>query len=542
MTMHALLLIVALVSQGAPAPSTDQVGQAYYLYMQGRVLDDANDLSGAAEKYRAALALLPDAAELRAELAGIYAQQGKFDDAQTEANHALTDDADNRSAHRILGLVQASAAQRATPDTARRGLLASAATHLEKVLANGARDPVAQLTLAEVYVQVERYPKAIESLKQFLIDRPGYPQAVMLLVQAYRGAGQTEAATDLLSTFRRDEADSPAAQLRNIGQLEARGAWTQAADAWVQLLAGDPDNVAYRLRYATALANGGDFDGGREVLTDLTRDRPKEVPAWYLLAQIEQRAGHLDAAETAAARISEIDSADARGPMALADIRASRSDYSGVVALLEPRVDKATDADVASGAFADMASTLGSAWVELGENRKAVRMLEAARKRAPDDRRVQFSLAATYEQARDYDRAERVFRDILASDPGDAPTLNYLGYMLADRGRKLDEAVTLIQKALTIDADNPSYLDSLGWAYFKQQQFDKATDPLERAAAAVPGSSVIQAHLGDLYLELGRYVEATAAYDRALSGDRDGLDASAVTRKRDRARSLSGKP
>jgi len=100
--------------------------------------------------------------------------------------------------------------------------------------------------------------------------------------------------------------------------------------------------------------------------------------------------------------------------------------------------------------------------------------------------------------------------------------------------------VSLIQKALAVDDDNPSYLDSLGWAYYKQDKLEAATSPLERAAAALPDSSVIQEHLGDVYLKSKRYIEAAAAFDRALAGDRDGLDAPAVMKKRDRARALSG--
>ena len=94
-----------------------------------------------------------------------------------------------------------------------------------------------------------------------------------------------------------------------------------------------------------------------------------------------------------------------------------------------------------------------------------------------------FSLAASYEGAKDFGKAERTFREVIAADPEHAPALNYLGYMLADRGRKLDEAVALILRALAIDGDNPSYLDSLGWAHVKQRRFADAIGPLERAAA-----------------------------------------------------------
>lgn len=135
--MLAWLLVAASATQASPAPSAESVGQAYYLYVQGRTLDDGNDLPGAEAKYREALALLPNAAELHAELAGVYAEEGKLDDAQAEATKGLSLDADNRSAHRVLGLVQATTAQRTTPEDARRAQLASAASHLTRAVAGG---------------------------------------------------------------------------------------------------------------------------------------------------------------------------------------------------------------------------------------------------------------------------------------------------------------------------------------------------------------------------------------------------------------------
>ena len=112
--------------------------------------------------------------------------------------------------------------------------------------------------------------------------------------------------------------------------------------------------------------------------------------------------------------------------------------------------------------------------------------------------------------------------------------------MLADRGQKLPEALGFIKRALAIDEDNPAYLDSLGWVYYRMGEFDNARAPLERAARQLPKVSVINEHLGDLYLQLKRYADAATAFDRALSGDRDGIDAAALEKKRDRARVLAG--
>ena len=79
--------------------------------------------------------------------------------------------------------------------------------------------------------------------------------------------------------------------------------------------------------------------------------------------------------------------------------------------------------------------------------------------------------------------AEGMLRDLIANDPLDAIALNSLGYMLAERGDRLEEAVTLLQRALKVEPDNPSYLDSLGWAYFRQGRVDLADPPLTQAAA-----------------------------------------------------------
>ena len=68
---------------------------------------------------------------------------------------------------------------------------------------------------------------------------------------------------------------------------------------------------------------------------------------------------------------------------------------------------------------------------------------------------------------------------MIARDPEHAAALNYLGYMLAERGERLDESVELIKRALAIDPDNGSYLDSLGWAYFKDGKLDLAVEQPE---------------------------------------------------------------
>jgi len=82
--------------------------------------------------------------------------------------------------------------------------------------------------------------------------------------------------------------------------------------------------------------------------------------------------------------------------------------------------------------------------------------------------------------------------------------LNYLGYMLADRGDKLNDSIAYVQRALALDPKNPAYLDSLGWAQFKLALYEPAEKNLRDALRYDQDDPAILEHLGDLLLATGR--------------------------------------
>jgi tetratricopeptide (TPR) repeat protein len=137
----------------------------------------------------------------------------------------------------------------------------------------------------------------------------------------------------------------------------------------------------------------------------------------------------------------------------------------------------------------------------------------------PEDKEyVLFLRGSNLERQKKYDQSEEVFRKVLAMDPDSAMTLNYLGFMLADHTTKLDDALTLIKRAIQIDPANGAYLDSLGWAYFKLGKFDLAEDNLTTAAQHNMGTDpTVQEHLGDLYQKTGRLKLAAAHWERAVA-------------------------
>ena len=130
---------------------------------------------------------------------------------------------------------------------------------------------------------------------------------------------------------------------------------------------------------------------------------------------------------------------------------------------------------------------------------------------------VNFLLGSMYERQKKYGAAEEMFKKILAEDPTNATVLNYLGYMLADRGLRLEEALGHVKKAVELEPQNGAYLDSLGWAYFKLGNYDLAEENLRKATERVPNDPTIQDHLGDLYQKTGRLRLAAAHWERALA-------------------------
>jgi len=130
-----------------------------------------------------------------------------------------------------------------------------------------------------------------------------------------------------------------------------------------------------------------------------------------------------------------------------------------------------------------------------------------------------FDLAAAYERMGKIEESVQTFQDILSKSPNHHPSLNYVSYMWAERGENLDQAELYVKRALRLDPENGSYLDTLGWIYYQQGNFQAAHRELLRAAELEPEESVIAEHLGDVVMKLNRPWEARSYYRIALMLD-----------------------
>jgi len=134
-----------------------------------------------------------------------------------------------------------------------------------------------------------------------------------------------------------------------------------------------------------------------------------------------------------------------------------------------------------------------------------------------DDRvTTMFMRGSMYERQKKFELAEAEFRKVLADDPDNASALNYLGYMMADRNSRLNEALDLINRALKKEPGNGAYLDSLGWVYFRMNRMQEAEDTLKLALDKMSKDPTVHDHLADVYMKQGKLKEAIQQWDASI--------------------------
>ncbi len=142
-----------------------------------------------------------------------------------------------------------------------------------------------------------------------------------------------------------------------------------------------------------------------------------------------------------------------------------------------------------------------------------------------------FARGITHEREDRWDQAEADFRKALELRPNQPQVMNYLGYSFVEMNENLDEALDLIERAVSLQPDSGYITDSLGWVYYQLGRYEEAVDPMELAVELVPVDPIINDHLGDVYWAVGRQREAEFQWLRALSFDPEDKDAERIRRK-----------
>ena len=144
---------------------------------------------------------------------------------------------------------------------------------------------------------------------------------------------------------------------------------------------------------------------------------------------------------------------------------------------------------------------------------KAIGLIKETKK---DHWYLYYSRGMSYERSNKWKKAEKDFLNALKLFPDQPLVLNYLAYSWIDFGIKLDKAENLIKKAIKLRPNDGYFVDSLGWAYYRQGMYLKAVEELEKAVSLVPNDPIINDHLGDALWRAGYINEAKYQWQRAL--------------------------
>ena len=149
----------------------------------------------------------------------------------------------------------------------------------------------------------------------------------------------------------------------------------------------------------------------------------------------------------------------------------------------------------------------------------------------PNDWDLFYARGICQERQKRWDKAEADFRKSLELQPDQAMVLNYMGYSFVEMNRNLDEALSMIERAIKLQPENGAIVDSYAWALFTLGRFQEALEPMERASLLEPVDPVVTDHLGDIYWAVGRRLEAQFEWHRALSFDPEDDAAERIRRK-----------
>lgn len=174
-----------------------------------------------------------------------------------------------------------------------------------------------------------------------------------------------------------------------------------------------------------------------------------------------------------------------------------------------------------------------------GDLDSALRFLRDGREKHPNQGRLIFLEGACLEKMERYDEAMATMRDLIKIEPDNSSALNFLGYLIVERGGNLAEARRLIEKALKIRPGDGAYLDSLGWCLFKMGEVDKAEVLLRQAIEKSPKEGVIMEHLAEVALKKKQPAEAIQWLEKALQETLDPRDRNRIQKRFDQLKSKS---
>lgn len=356
---------------------------------------------------------------------------------------------------------------------------------------------------ARILIGAKQNNKAVDILKKLVAIDPNYAQAITLYVELLQDLKQGQTAEDFLYDRLRDHPEKKEWRKLYAKALIFNKKHHDAADQFKLLLADNPNE--HELLYALSLlylqeqqiADAQEYL--QKMLNVATLDEQRNV-ARFFLGQAEELAKNTDAA------IKWYDQINGGKYYFEAKTR-----YVAILASqnkLKEALEKIKAIQVNGPEDEEIVIKIeGDLYTKQNRHQEAFQVYDRALENDPDNLDYLYLRGMAAERFDRLDWCEQDLRRVLTLDPDNVEVLNALGYTLADKTQRFEEALALVQKALNLKPDAPHILDSMGWVLFRLQRFEEATNYLKESYK-LHADPEIAAHLIETLWTMGKREEA----------------------------------
>ncbi|MBE0657403.1 MAG: tetratricopeptide repeat protein [Bryobacteraceae bacterium] len=466
--------------------------------------------SAAEAAYKKALAVEPENEEALTGLALVYGEMG---------NNELASQMLSRAAQKNPNLRTLTALASAYEQM--RDYKMAAATYGQALDLNRENTDLKRAYAQALFV-AEDIDKALSVFEEIVTEEPNDLLANLRLSQIHRQKRNFDKARSYARKARDLDPSNIEIRFNEVGLFEAEGKTAEAISLLKELTESTLRTLSMQER-----GNGLILLERLGLLYRSNEQTQEAVAAFQRMAQVDS-----NAAPNAAAQIIDTYRAGKDFAAAEREMQAALAKHpddrilKSVAATLLSDLGRHAEAEKLLKSLFDGKNdravhiALAQAYDKAKDYKAADRALDEAEKLSEtnDEKEpVLFLRGALFEKQKRYDEAEKEFRRVLDVSPNNASALNYLGYMLADRNIRVQEALALIQKAVDQEPANGAFLDSLGWVYYRLNKLDEAADYLRRSLQRGTKDPTVHDHLGDVYLGQGNLKDAINHWEIAVN-------------------------
>ena len=258
----------------------------------------------------------------------------------------------------------------------------------------------------------------------------------------------------------------------------------------------------------------GNTDKGLYLIENSINEIPQKIDNYFSLFEIYIDSESYNKAESLSDKLIADFPEDWRGYYSRSIVYMNQNNYRGIITLLGP----------VSETFRDIYSIqyiLGISHNRLKQYDDARNYYERALVIQPSSISLLHSMAILYDSLNEWDKSDKIYMNLIKSDSLDAQAFNNYAYSLVERNIDLKRALSMAKKAISIEPNNASYLDTIGWIYYKLEDLEKAQKFLEASLEIIDDNAVVLEHLGDLMMKGNKSKDAKNYYLRALELDKN---------------------